>query len=91
MDEGNFAVRLANFSTGQLTTIVNTAKAKATATTCAADAATNGIVATSGSLGVASGIAFDNNDNLYIADATCLYVFKVAENPEQEWWTAIRS
>ena len=32
MDEGNFAVRLANFSTGQLTTIVNAGKAKATAT-----------------------------------------------------------
>ncbi len=81
MDEGNFAVRLANFSTGQLTTVVNTAKAKATATTCAANVASGGITAGAGSLGVASGIAFDNNDNLYIADATCLYVFKVTENP----------
>ena len=81
MDEGNFAVRLANFTTGQLTTIVNTAKTKATATTCGTDAVSGGVTAASASLGVASAIAFDNADNLYITDATCNYVFKVAENP----------
>ena len=81
MDEGNFAVRLANFTTGQLTTFVNTAKVKATATTCATDATSGGVTASSASLGVAGAIAFDNADNLYITDSTCNYVFKVAENP----------
>lgn len=81
MDEGNFAVRLANFTTGQLTTIINTAKTKATATTCATDATAGGVTASSASLGVASALAFDSSDNLYITDATCNYVFKVAEDP----------
>jgi hypothetical protein len=81
MDEGNFAVRLANFVTGQLTTIVNTAKVKATTTTCGTDAAAGGVTASSASLGVAGAIAFDSADNLYITDSTCNYVFKVAEDP----------
>jgi hypothetical protein len=82
MDEGNFAIRLANFTTGQLTTIVNTAKVKAVAGgTCTTDATPGGVLASSASLGVAGAIAFDNQDNLYITDSTCNYVFKVAENP----------
>ncbi len=84
MDEGNFAVRLANFTTGQLTTVVNTAKIKvglAGASTCVYDASTGGVAASTGSLGVAGAIAFDNADNLYITDSSCNYVFKVAENP----------
>jgi hypothetical protein len=81
MDEGNFAVRLANFTTGQLTTVVNTAKVKAVAGgTCTTDATTGGVTAGSASLGVAGAIAFDNADNLYITDSTCNYVFKVAED-----------
>ena len=83
MDEGNFAVRLANFSTGQLTTVVNTAMVKATTTATTGTCFTNATIANAGlaSLGVAGAIAFDSNDNLYIADATCNYVFKVAEDP----------
>ena len=81
MDEGNFAVRLANFTNGQLTTVVNAAKVKATTTTCGTDATTGGVTASSASLGVAGAIAFDSADNLYITDSTCNYVFKVAENP----------
>jgi hypothetical protein len=84
MDEGNYAVRLANFATGQLTTVVNTSHLKEGAIgaqTCAYDATTGGVPAGTASLGVAGAIAFDSNDNLYITDSSCNYVFKVAENP----------
>jgi len=79
-DTTNSAVRLANFTTQQLTTVVNLAFTKATPTTCTSTAnpATNAGAANTGSV---QDIAFDNNDNLYVADATCNVVYKVAEDP----------
>ena len=89
MDESNYAVRLANFTTGQLTTVVNTAKLKeggVGVNTCAqnlaAATASGGSTLTAGSLslGVAGTLAFDSNDNLYISDSSCNFVYKVAED-----------
>jgi hypothetical protein len=78
-DSTNSAVRLVNFSTGQLTTVVNLPFAKATTATCT----TNATATTAGaaSTGLIVDVAFDNADNLYVADATCNYVYKVAEDP----------
>jgi hypothetical protein len=82
-DNGNAAVRLANFSTGQLTTIANTSFTKGQgkdATT------TSPLCTTSGTAGAAildapQDVAFDNVGNLYVADPGCNYVYKLAENP----------
>lgn len=78
-DTTNSAVRLANFTTGQMSTVVNTSFTKATTATCT----TNATATTAGaaSTGSVQDIAFDNADNLYIADATCNYIYKVAEDP----------
>ncbi len=78
-DTSNSAVRLLNFTTGKMTTIVNTTFTKASTTTCttAATATTAG-AANTGSI---QDVAFDNQDNLYFADATCNYVYKVSEDP----------
>jgi hypothetical protein len=76
-DTTNSEVRLVNFSTGQVSTVVNTAGTKATTATCT----TSTVTAGSASTGSVQDVAFDNQGNLYVADATCNYVYKVAENP----------
>jgi Bacterial Ig domain len=78
-DTTNSAIRLANFSTGQLTTVVNTAEVLATAATCT----TNATATTAGAAvtGAIQSLVFDNADNLYFSDATCNVVYKVAEDP----------
>ncbi len=78
-DTSNSAIRLANFTTGQLTTVVNTAETLATATTCT----TNTTATTAGAAvtGAVQSVTFDSADNMYFSDATCNVVYKVAENP----------
>ena len=78
-DTTNSAIRLANFSTGQLTTVVNTAEVLATATTCttSATATTAGAAVT----GAIQSLAFDRGDNLYFSDATCNVVYKGCGEP----------
>jgi hypothetical protein len=78
-DPSNYAVRMVNFSTGQLTTVVNSAWAKASAATCTSPSnpASNAGKANTGSI---QGITFDSQDNMYFGDTTCDYVYKVAEN-----------
>jgi hypothetical protein len=77
-DSATYAVRMINFSTQQLKTVVNTAWTKgAQNTTCTTGPTTAGAAVT----GSIQGLAFDNAGNLYFGDATCDYVYKVAENP----------
>jgi len=77
-DTTNSAVRLANFTTGQLTTVVNLAFTKATTATCT----TNATATTAGAAntGAIDDVAFDNADNMYVADSTCNVIYKVAED-----------
>jgi hypothetical protein len=77
--KGLSAVRLANFSTGQLTTVVNTSFTQGKVGTCTT---TTGGTAGAAILGGPSDITFDGQGNLYIADATCNLIYLVAENPQ---------
>jgi len=77
-DDTNAAIRLANFGTGQLTTVANTTNVKGTAANCMA--------IPSGKLGAAllgapTDVSFDASGNMYIADSSCNMIFKVLENP----------
>jgi hypothetical protein len=78
-DTGNSAIRLANFTTGQLTTVVNTNQTLATTATCTTNA--NATTAGAAVIGAVQSITFDSADNMYFSDATCNVVYKVAENP----------
>jgi hypothetical protein len=60
---------------GQIVTVVNTTHTKNCAT--AATATSAGAATT----GMQKDLAFDKDGNLYIADASCNYVYKVAMNP----------
>jgi hypothetical protein len=78
-DTGNSAVRLANFDTGQLTTVANTSFTKGVAgTTCLTTTTTTAGAANMGSV---QSISFDKADNLYVADATCNVIWKLTEDP----------
>jgi len=78
-DDSDFAIRLANFATGQLTTIANLTFTKGVGTTTC-QAITNG-TAGAANLGAPTDVSFDSAGNMYIADSGCSMIFKVAENP----------
>lgn len=79
-DTTNSMVRLVTSpasGTGTVSTVVNTSGVKATTATCTTTTTTAGAAST----GSVQDVAFDNQGNLYVADATCNYVYKVSEDP----------